>query len=230
MGKTLGEKIKELRVQRCWTQEEVAQKLGALQQTVAHYEAGRRYPRKKYLDKLPVIFGKPLSYFLDESEEKPESFTVRVTYSKKFEEPTLLNARETDYLPVPIVEPKVAAGSPETVTSEEIVDIAYIHRRTLKRKNVRDYLCTFVKGDSMHPVIRDGAIVCIDTKAMPEEKKVPKGSVWAVRKDEGAVVKFIQIGEGGIILYSANPAYPPEVVRDPEAIIGRVVWMWQSLV
>ncbi|MCL5966901.1 MAG: S24 family peptidase [Deltaproteobacteria bacterium] len=81
----------------------------------------------------------------------------------------------------------------------------------------------------MHPILRDGAIVCIDTKARPEEKKVPKGSIWAVRKDEGAVVKFIQVGEDMIALLSANPNYPPEAVTDPEAIIGRVVWMWQGV-
>ena len=32
-----------------------------------------------------------------------------------------------------------------------------------------------------------------------------------------------------IALLSANPNYPPEAVTDPEAIIGRVVWMWQGV-
>ncbi len=81
----------------------------------------------------------------------------------------------------------------------------------------------------MFPVVRDGAIVCVDLDARPEEGKVPKGSIWAVKKDGGAVVKHIQVGEGGIVLISANPSHPPEVVGDGEAIIGRVVWMWQAM-
>ena len=81
----------------------------------------------------------------------------------------------------------------------------------------------------MFPVIGDGAIVCVDLKVRPEGKKIPKWSIWAVKKDEGAAVKYIQVGEDMIALLSANPNYPPEAVEDPEAIIGRVVWMWQAV-
>lgn len=159
---------------------------------------------------------------------KPAPIPVRITYSRKFEDPELPRKRESDYLPVPIVEPKVAAGSPETVTTEQVVDIVFIHRRALKRRTVRNYLCTYVKGDSMSPVLRDGAIVCIDTRARPEGRKVPKDSIWAVRKDEGAVVKHIQIEEDRILLVSANPAYDIESVAGDDPIIGRVVGAWQS--
>lgn len=81
----------------------------------------------------------------------------------------------------------------------------------------------------MLPILRNGAIICVDLKARPEGDKVPKGSVWVVKKDGGAVVKHIQVGKDGIVLISANPSYHPEVVRDDESIVGRVVWMWQAL-
>ena len=63
------------------------------------------------------------------------------------------------------------------------MDIVFIHRRALKRRSAQGYICTVVTGDSMAPVIRDGAIVCIDSRARPE-KKVPKDSIWAVRKEK----------------------------------------------
>jgi len=160
---------------------------------------------------------------------EPAPIPVRITYSKKFEDPDLPRKRESDYFPVPIVEPRVAAGNPETVTSEQVIDIVFVHRRALKRRSVRDYICTFVKGDSMSPVLRDGAIVCIDTKARPERKKVPKDSIWAVRKDDGTVVKHIQIEEKRILLISENPAYDVESVTDGDVIVGRVVGVWQNL-
>ena len=80
----------------------------------------------------------------------------------------------------------------------------------------------------MAPVIRDGATVCIDSRARPE-KKVPKDSIWAVRKEGGAVIKHIQIKDGLILLISENPAYEIETTSDPAAIIGRVVGVWQNL-
>ena len=160
---------------------------------------------------------------------EPAPILVRITYSKKFEDPDLPRRRESHYLPVPIVEPKVAAGNPETVTSEQVIDIVFIHRRALKRRSVRDYICTFVKGDSMSPILRDGAIVCIDTKARPEGRKVPKDSIWAVRKDDGTVVKHIQIQDKTILLVSENPAYDIETVTDGDVIVGRVVGVWQNL-
>jgi repressor LexA len=163
------------------------------------------------------------------SETPREPLQVTVGHSSRLADPSLPREREPDYLPVPIVEPKVAAGNPEAVASEQVVDIAFIHRRTLRRRSPDNLICTYVKGDSMFPILRDGAIVCLDLKARPEGGKVPKGSVWAVRKGEGAVVKHIQVGEGGIVLISANPSYPPEVVEDEEAIVGRVVWMWQAM-
>ncbi len=160
---------------------------------------------------------------------KPAPIPVRITYSRKFKDPDLPRKRESDYLPVPIVEPRVAAGNPETVTSEQVIDIVFIHRGALKRRSVRDYICTIVKGDSMSPVLRDGAIVCIDTKARPEGKKVPKDSIWAVRKDDGTVVKHVQIKDGMILLVSENPAYDIESVTGGDVIVGRVIGVWQNL-
>jgi len=157
-----------------------------------------------------------------------DAISVRITYSRKFEDPLLPQKRELDYLPVPIVEPKVAAGNPEVVSSEQVLDIVFIHRRALKRRSAQGHVCTVVTGDSMSPVIRDGAIVCIDTRARPG-KTVPKDSIWAVRKDEGAVIKHIQFKDDLILLIPENPEYEIETTSDPEAIIGRVVGVWQNL-
>jgi phage repressor protein C with HTH and peptisase S24 domain len=161
--------------------------------------------------------------------EEQAPIPVRITYSRKFRDEDLPRERETDYFSVPIVEPRVAAGNPETVATEQVIDIVFIHRRALMRRSVRDYICTYVRGDSMEPVLRDGAIVCIDTKARPEGGRVPRDSIWAVRKDDGAVVKRIQLQDDRILLISENPRYDIETVPDGDAVIGRVVGVWQAL-
>lgn len=247
--KNIGDIIRKARLDKDLTQIELAAKINVVQSLVSEIETGKKPLTLNVIKalhrelKIPIdilaaaaepqleaiagskVAESPSSYVA----EKPPSFAVRIVYSKKFEEPQLPQGRESDYLPVPIVEARVAAGIPETVTTEQVVDIAFIHRRTLKKKNPRDLICTFVKGDSMEPILRNGAIVCIDLKARPEGKKVPAGSIWAVRKDDGVVVKHLQLADGAIVLISANSNYPPEVVSNPEAIIGRVVWAWQSL-
>lgn len=228
MGAKFPEILRGLIEQRGLTREQVAKLIGVSRPMVHNYESGKKPPSRETLIRISEVFNVPLDVLVGKQSLEPVPFSVRITYSKRFEEQELPQEKESDYLPVPIVEPKVAAGNPQVISSEQVVDVAFIHRRVLKRRSADNLLCTFVQGDSMYPVIRDGAIVCIDTKARPEGTKVPKGSIWAVRKDEGAVVKFIQIGDDMIALLSANPNYPPEAVRDPDPIIGRVVWAWQA--
>ena len=50
-----------------------------------------------------------------------------------------------------------------------------------------------------------------------------------MRKDEGTEVKHIQIEDRLILLVSENPAYEIESVTDGDAIVGRVVGVWQNL-
>jgi len=121
---------------------------------------------------------------------------------------------------VPIVEPRIAAGNPKTITNEQVIDIAFIHRRTLRRRNPDNLICTFVEGDSMVPILRDGAIVCVDLKARPRGTRCRR-VLCGGQEGRRCVVKHIQVGKDGIVLISANPSYTPEVVRDDESIVGR---------
>src|SRR3989304_124809 len=65
----------------------------------------------------------------------PATIPARITYSRKFEDPLLPQKRELDYLPVPIVEPRVAAGHPEVVSREQVLDIVFLHRRGVPRRS-----------------------------------------------------------------------------------------------
>src|SRR3989337_3257344 len=72
----------------------------------------------------------------------PATIPVRITYSRKFEDPLLPQKRELDYLTVPIVEPRVAAGNPEVVSSEQVLDIVFIHRRAFQDPHGPGHTCT----------------------------------------------------------------------------------------
>ena len=53
----IGERIRQLRRERDWTQDELAQRVGILSQNVARYENGRTAPRKRMLEQFAKAFG-----------------------------------------------------------------------------------------------------------------------------------------------------------------------------
>lgn len=50
-------RLKHERINRDWTQKDVAQKLGVSPQVVCDWEKGRRFPRRHVLDNLEKLFG-----------------------------------------------------------------------------------------------------------------------------------------------------------------------------
>ena len=52
----IGERIRQLRKERDWTQDELAQRVGILSQNVARYENGRTAPRKRMLEQFAMAF------------------------------------------------------------------------------------------------------------------------------------------------------------------------------
>ena len=64
--KRLGKKIKLARVERDWTQEELARKMGGLQKTISLYETGQAVPTLEALVKIAKVLKKPSAHFLDE--------------------------------------------------------------------------------------------------------------------------------------------------------------------
>ena len=64
-----GEKVRKLRNEKGWTQEELARKLGVNSRTVFTYENGT-YPRyQKTYEELAALFKVPVDYLRTESEE-----------------------------------------------------------------------------------------------------------------------------------------------------------------
>lgn len=211
------------------TQEALAKKVRVKQPYISKLKKLREAGDITLAYKIADVLGVSIQRLTGRPEPTPRPVEIRVTWEASQFPGKEAPPPAADFLPIPVYNINVVGGDPETIAREEIEDVALIHRAALQRKSPRGLVGTFVRGDSMIPVLRDGAIVCIDTTARPERGKVPKGSIWAIRKEEGVVVKHLQVGEGALVLISANPAYPPEAISGPEAIVGRVIWVWQGL-
>lgn len=65
-----GEKVRELRQSKEWSQDEFARRLGKSKRTVCGYEAGTSYPRDRAVyTKLAELFNVDVNYLLTEDEE-----------------------------------------------------------------------------------------------------------------------------------------------------------------
>ena len=65
-----GEKLKDLRTQKGWSQEELAKQMGVTRRTIGGYEAGTTYPRTRDMyAKLAKLLETDVNYLMTENEE-----------------------------------------------------------------------------------------------------------------------------------------------------------------
>lgn len=139
-----------------------------------------------------------------------------------------------------VVDAPVAALAP-LITSENVRDILKFKKSFLKRlrpemQSVRDTWQRFVMiradardGMSMYPRLLPGATVLID-RHYNSLKPYHKGeqNMYAVRKDKGCTVKYVELAGSNLILRPHNQAYPVDVIPvgsaadAAEYIVGRV--------
>jgi len=88
-----------------------------------------------------------------------------------------------------------------------------------------------VDGSAMEPAIRRGAYVGIDT----DQKRVLSGEIYGLfLPHEGLVLKrvFVDVDQARLVLRSENPSHPEQFLaaeKREEAVVGRAVWIMQSL-
>ena len=134
-----------------------------------------------------------------------------------------------DYLAVPLVEGKIAAGH-GAVAWNNVESLVWVYRPEIGNKS--NLISVRVTGDSMNPTIPDGSIVIID-----RDQWMPSGErkhIWAIRDAYGsAAIKRLYKADNSLIILSDNfEEYPPKPSWTSDLrrlVIGRVVWMWRSL-
>ena len=127
--------------------------------------------------------------------------------------------------PVPLMG-ETGTGTPQELfkgSSEHIIKVLPQYYRT-------DMIALTVRGDSMGPTIKDGAIVGI----APLSEEVTEGGIYLVSIPYfGRVVKRLKLSEDGdLLLCSDNPRYKPVRVNPAEqekTVLGQVVWVLQSV-
>lgn len=207
---TFKERVKELRIQRHYSQQQVADMMKVTKQTISQYERGVRRPDNEALVALSDIFNVSTDYLLGK-----ENITPRLVDSEQLK---LLDSPRSIRIPVLGY---VAAGVPisaieDVLDWEEIAPDVSLHGEFFGLK---------IKGDSMAPRIVEGDVVIVRCQNDAESGDV----VIAQVNGDSATCKRLSKYAAGISLISFNPMYPPmnytneEIEKLPVTIIGKVI-------
>lgn len=153
---------------------------------------------------------------------------------------SILPPSEDAFEDVLLAEGSVAAGEP-IITSENVKDILKFKKNFLRRlrpdqQTMRDNWSRFAlikvdarEGLSMYPRLLPGATVLIDrhyNSLTPYRKS--EQNMYAVRKDGGCTVKYVEVAGDSLILRPHNQSYPVSVLAIEEGktyadyIVGRI--------
>lgn len=188
----LKEKLKRLRKEKGLTQKELGKILHVAETTVSTWERGGNRPLMDKIVTLSDLYQVPIAYFFDAPEEN-------------------------SIIDIPILG-RIACGDPIRA-EENIEDYVKEVRDNLPNGNI---FCLRAKGNSMYPLIPDGALVYIR-----EQQTVENGEVAAVllNDESEATIKRIRYSGNSIILEPENKDYTPLIVNksNPARIIGKVI-------
>ncbi|MFY3300227.1 LexA family transcriptional regulator [Achromobacter xylosoxidans] len=133
-----------------------------------------------------------------------------------------------EFVPIRRLDIRVSAGHGQLVTSEDELSRLSFRADFLRAAGAspEQTVSVSVKGDSMEPLIPDGATILVNRGAT----SIINGKIYAIRRDGELLVKRLYKGNGGFIARSENPAGGYEDLHlsfeDPQIdIIGRAFWM-----
>ena len=209
---TIGNRIKNLRVQRNLSQSELAEMIGTIKQTIYKYETGiiTNIPTDK-ITQLAKIFKVSPAYLMGWDTEEENIFD-------KYDNLSPIKLKKFPLLG------EIACGEPIWADEEKE---SYV----MANMDIKADFCLTAKGDSMiNARINDGDIVFI--KKMPI---VNNGEIAAVIIDNEATLKRVYYypNKGKLVLNPENPAYEPLVYLKDELntirILGKAVYFMSAL-
>ena len=192
-------KIRELRLENKWTQEDLAKKVGyTSKSSINKIEKGLVDLPKSKVFEFAKAFGVSAAYLMGWEDEKPPKKGVKI----------------------PVLG-RVAAGI-HIDAIEEIIDYEEIDEHMASQG---EFFALQVKGDSMNPRFVDGDVVIVRKQSDADTGDI---AIVLINGND-ATIKRIQKFEGGINLIPTNPAFDiltftkEQIKSLPVVIIGKVV-------
>lgn len=207
LKKYIGQRIRQFRLNRNLTTEELAKKLNTTRASITRYENGDRKANQDVLFKLAEIFNVSVDdFFPNRSTDK--SGITNVIYPK---------GGSLHRVSIPIVG-TIACGDP--ITAEENID-GYTEELFDKPVPSGSLFALRCEGQSMEPTIPDGALAIIH-----EQPEVEDGEIAAVlTEDNEATLKRVRHQGETVILIPDNKSFSPIILdkNHQGRILGKVI-------
>ncbi len=244
-------KIKDLRAALRLSQDQLARRLKVTKKTIAEWEQARQSPTPERalqlarlaapgqlrqwftrfaLDRIGADSGIVLDALLPAqrvpSRQAPlPAAGLRVIPSADWNDRFRALEGLDTYVPVPLLRDAAAAGSPRQISEDDVEGYALIQYAWCP--NPADFTCVRVRGDSMSPILHDGALVAIDHSQ--RDPLALHQKMVAARLDDGITIKWLdRQPDGTLLLVPENKNHPPiPLPRTPDnPIVGLVSWWW----
>ena len=212
-------KLKELRIQKGYSQTAIAEQLEVSRAAYSNWENGKRKPNQIHLRELAKFFHIEVTDFFDLHPFMNKYHRLLPMNQKKIEDyadELLLeqNDRATPLYSVRVLENIIlSAGLGETIYDEHeavevFTDRAYSYD-----------VATWIKGDSMEPVYHNGEVALIQLDGFDYN-----GTVYAISWNDKLYIKKVYLEKDGYRLVSLNKKYEDMFAPANEypRIVGKV--------
>lgn len=191
------ERIRSLRKEKAFSQQELANQLGLSKSSVNMYERGEREPNLETLELIADYFNVDMEYLLGKSDHRSKFAWLSMVASGDATDIEVPNIFHISTKRFPVLG-NIACGEP--ILADEHIEL-YIEAGT----NIQADFVLRAKGDSMIGArIQDGDFVFIR-----QQDAVVDGEIAAVLIDDEATLKRVYYDkEAGVLtLCAENPAY-----------------------
>jgi SOS-response transcriptional repressor LexA len=214
-----GQKVRQLREQRGWTQDDLAKESGLTRENIAHFESGHTgSPTPPTLKGLSKAFKMPqgvLAQFLYGGERETSKIPTPELMAELQERTELSN--ESDTIDVPIIG-YIAAGIPVPTEQQDLGKIPVSKLDLSGVSKMSGVFGLIVSGDSLiGDEIQDRYTVIVDPN--PD---IIDGKIYVVKLGTEYVARHLHRENGSVVLTSSNGKYEKMQVKEVE-IKGRVV-------
>lgn len=235
---TLFANIKEYRIEKGWTQGELAKFAGVSIETIKRYENGKTNPTNDNLSKIASALGIKVKNLYDNvslsdsPNMSPSDNNLSPSPSNlKPQNKSSNDAEENGIIAVPYFEDTYASAGNGAINYEEAPTTLDFNENFLRgflriSGDLSKVHIINAKGDSMEPTIANGELLFISTA---NTGGVISGNIYVINYGGDVFVKRLEKNPitKAITLFSDNEKYEPIVIDGENlencAIVGRVV-------
>ena len=199
---------------------------------MSQFERAVHEPAAGTLARLAIALGVSLDYLTGLTDEPTPSTRLASELAAKVSEledaGALAPADSREFRPVLITQGTgIAAGAGANADDEHVLGSLAFRDDWLRRHSLNPKRCRVIEivGHSMEPTLQHRAMILVDFQRTVRRQN----KIFAVRTDDGPVVKRLQRDEDGWRLVSDNPAYKPVPWPEEAAVLGQVMWTGRTL-